>query len=49
MGDEYGLAKKATAIAVRVLNDFGGGTSAYVFVQALILYDEHHSLMYTVV
>ena len=30
LGDKYGLAKKATAIAVRVLNDFGGGSAAYV-------------------
>ena len=30
MGNTYGLAKKATAIAVKVLNDFGGGNSAYV-------------------
>ena len=31
MGDKYGLAKKATAIAVKVLNDGGSGTTAYVF------------------
>ena len=31
LGDQYGLAKKATAIAVKALTDFGGGTSAYVF------------------
>lgn len=30
MGETYGLAKKATAIAVKVLTDTGGGTSAYV-------------------
>ena len=31
VGNVYGLAKKATAIAVRVLNDNGAGTFAYVF------------------
>ena len=31
VGNVYGLAKKATAIAVRVLNNNGYGTFAYVF------------------
>ena len=30
IGDNYGLARKATAIAVRVLNDGGSGSFAYV-------------------
>ena len=30
IGDNYGLARKATAIAVRVINDNGSGTIAYV-------------------
>ena len=30
MSDTYGLAKKATAIAVRVLNNGGSGTTEYV-------------------
>ena len=30
IGDNFGLARKATAIAVRVLNDNGSGTFAYV-------------------
>ena len=30
IGDNYGLARKATAIAVRVLNDNGSGSFAYV-------------------
>ena len=28
MSDTYGLARKATAIAVRVLNEVGSGTTA---------------------
>ena len=50
MGDTYGLAKKATAIAVKALNDFGGGSSAYVhcydIVMTLILV--HVSCMITI-
>ena len=30
IGENYGLARKATAIAVRVINDNGSGTIAYV-------------------
>ena len=30
IGDNFGLARKATAIAVRVLNDNGSGSFAYV-------------------
>ena len=30
MGNTYGIAKKATAIAVKVLSDFGSGSTAYV-------------------
>ena len=37
LGDEYGLAKKATAIAVKVLSDFGSGSSAYVFHRPVII------------
>ena len=33
MGDTYGLAKKATAIAVKALTDFGSGTSVYVLLR----------------
>ena len=32
IGDNFGLARKATAIAVRVLNDNGSGTFAYVVI-----------------
>ena len=30
MGEKYGIAKKAAAIAVKALNDSGYGSSAYV-------------------
>ena len=35
IGDNYGLARKATAIAVRVLNDGGSGSFAYVLTMNL--------------
>ena len=33
IGDNFGLARKATAIAVRVLNNGGSGSFAYVVIE----------------
>ena len=37
LGQEYGLARKATAVAVRVLGDGGSGTYELVSVSVLFL------------
>ena len=39
IGQTYGVAKKATAIAVRVLDATGKGSGAYVYAIRLSLYD----------
>ena len=38
IGQKYGVAKKATAIAVRVLDATGEGSLAYVYIQSHVFY-----------
>ena len=42
IGDNYGLARKATAIAVRVINDNGSGTIAYVLTIVVSIFITHN-------
>ena len=46
IGQKYGVAKKATAIAVRVFDATGKGSSAYVYTVSCILYMANLSCIY---
>ena len=46
IGQKYGVAKKATAIAVRVFDATGKGSSAYVYIQSHVFYIWQTSVAY---
>ena len=46
IGDNFGLARKATAIAVRVLNDNGSGSFAYVVQLTIVLFINIYTCIY---